>query len=255
VGAVTPEPPGPAVEPETAPAGGVCPRCATPYEPYQEYCLECGLRLPLTRGVIPRLHAAWTRRLPWYPGDWLWPVLLALLISAAAAVVAIAVTGRDDGVDRRVATTDIGIVPTTPVPTQPTTTMLPTGPAITISPNPPTTPPGTATTPVPTQPATTVPAKPAGPRAWPAGRNGYTIVLASLPAAGGRAGATRKAKDALEAGLGDVGVIDSKDFSSLHPGYYVVFTGIYPSLGAAQSAMGSVRAAGFPQAYPRQITH
>src|SRR5438270_8406964 len=69
--------------------GGDCPRCGTPYEPLQEYCLECGLRLPVSRGVIALLSTAWRRRLPWYPGDWIWPVLLALIIAALAAAGAI----------------------------------------------------------------------------------------------------------------------------------------------------------------------
>ena len=34
------------------PAAGECPRCGTPYGPRQEYCLECGLRLPVTGGVV-----------------------------------------------------------------------------------------------------------------------------------------------------------------------------------------------------------
>ena len=31
----------------------------------------------------------WQRRLPWYPGDWIWPVLLGLVIAALAAAGAI----------------------------------------------------------------------------------------------------------------------------------------------------------------------
>jgi hypothetical protein len=253
VGAVTPEPPEPQVAPQEAPEAGVCPRCSTPYEPYQEYCLECGLRLPLTRGVVPRLHAAWTRRLPWYPGDWLWPVLLALLIAAAGAALAIATTADGGGIEQAVATTDIGIVPTSDVTTPLTTVVPTTGPSITISPNPPITPPGTATSPAPqTTPAK--PPKPAGPRAWPAGRNGYTVFLISLPKNGGRGAATARARAALKAGLTDVGVLDSGGFSSLHPGYYVVFAGIYPSQADAQAAVSAASRAGFPHAYPRQVT-
>ena len=29
-----------------------CPRCGVAYEPLQEYCLECGARLPTNRGVV-----------------------------------------------------------------------------------------------------------------------------------------------------------------------------------------------------------
>src|SRR5439155_25343679 len=61
-----------------------CPRCGTPYGEGQEYCLECGSRLPALGGLIARLGSTWRRRLGWYPGDWIWPALLALLIAAAA---------------------------------------------------------------------------------------------------------------------------------------------------------------------------
>ena len=50
-----------------------CPRCETPYNPGQEYCLECGSRLPARGGMAARLGTVWRRRLGWYPGDWIWP--------------------------------------------------------------------------------------------------------------------------------------------------------------------------------------
>ena len=55
-----------------------CPRCGTPYSPSQEYCLECGAKLPTRSGVVALLGSAWRKRLGWYPGDWIWPSLLAL---------------------------------------------------------------------------------------------------------------------------------------------------------------------------------
>src|SRR2546430_15820718 len=61
-----------------------CPRCGTPYSPSQEYCLECGAKLPTRSGVVALLGSAWRKRLGWYPGDWIWPSLLALLVAAAA---------------------------------------------------------------------------------------------------------------------------------------------------------------------------
>ena len=73
-----------------------CPRCGTPHEPNQEYCLECGLRLPVeANGLVPRLGRAWRRQLGWYPGDWVWPSLLALLIAALAGIGAAAFVSQD----------------------------------------------------------------------------------------------------------------------------------------------------------------
>ena len=63
-----------------------CPRCSTPYAEGQEYCLECGERLPAQPGLSARLGARWRRRVGWYPGDWIWPTLLALVVAVVAGV-------------------------------------------------------------------------------------------------------------------------------------------------------------------------
>src|SRR5438477_7462225 len=71
-----------------------CPRCGAAYEPLQEYCLECGERLPTSLGLVGFLGAAWQRRLPWYPGDWVWPALLFLAVAAIATAAAVAAGSR-----------------------------------------------------------------------------------------------------------------------------------------------------------------
>ena len=48
-------------------------------------------------------------------------------------------------------------------------------------------------------------------------------------------------------------MIDSGEFSSLHPGYYVVFSGIYADQRAAVPASGA-HSASTPAAYMRQIS-
>jgi hypothetical protein len=208
-----------------------CPRCGAEYEGGQEFCLECGARLPVTRGVVsPGL-----RRRSWYPGDWVWPALAGLLIAGLATGVAIAV--RDAGGDG-----------TTVVATQPTEVAPPPAP----EPLPP----------EPTVPNETSPvAPPPPPQAareeivdWPANTSGYTIVLESIPTTAGRALARRKARAALEAGLEDVGVLNSSRYSSLHPGYFVVFSGTFESFAAAQDALEAAQANGYRAAYARQIT-
>jgi hypothetical protein len=80
-------------------------------------------------------------------------------------------------------------------------------------------------------------------------------VLESIPAGGGgRALAVARALAASRAGLPQVGVLDSSRYSSLHPGYYVVFSGIYSSRGRGDSALATANSKGFSAAYVRQIT-
>ena len=67
-----------------------CPDCGVGYEPLQEYCLECGARLPTNRGVVGVLASSWQRRFAWYPGDWIWPVLLFLFLTIIATGAALA---------------------------------------------------------------------------------------------------------------------------------------------------------------------
>jgi hypothetical protein len=79
-------------------------------------------------------------------------------------------------------------------------------------------------------------------------------VLTSVPAGGGRGPALAEARQAVAAGLQRVGVLDSAQYSSLHPGYYVVFSGVYASSADAQTASTRAHARGYAAAYPRRIT-
>lgn len=218
-------------------ASDACFSCGAPAEPGQEYCLQCGERIVPARR-FSALGRAWERRFGRYPGDWIWTSLLLLLVaagSATAGIVASRDSGKSGGSETIVATSPV--VRALPVVIAPTT--VSTAPA-------------TPTTPKPT---TTVPAgKPtAALAAWPA-RNGYTVVLASIPARGrGLEDANATAKAALAGRLRDVGLLVSSNFASLHPGYYVVFAGVYGSLEEAQTATARV-AARFPNAYAREIT-
>jgi hypothetical protein len=76
---------------------------------------------------------------------------------------------------------------------------------------------------------------------WPAGQEGWTIALATLPQAGGRAAAVARAREARRADLATVGVLDTSRYASLHPGYWLVFTGIYTSEAEATSALRPAR--------------
>ena len=42
-----------------------------------------------------------------------------------------------------------------------------------------------------------------------------------------------------------MGILDSKDFAGLHPGYFVVFSGVYDSNAAAATHISQAETAGF----------
>lgn len=224
----------------SAPGELRCPRCNVAVQPGQEYCLECGGRLgPAQTGRVARSATTLSQRHAW-AGTWVVPALLGLVIAILGTGAAIAISS--DGPDRTAVSTATGgsltITDETPTLTAPEPT---TG----------TTPPTTAPT---TTPATTAPRRPLNPAAisWPRGRRGWTIVLLSLPQSNGRDAAAAQAKRARGGGLRRVGVLDSSRYASLHPGYYVVFQGIYGSEVEASSALQRARAV-FPTAYQREI--
>lgn len=219
-----------------------CPRCGTAYEPLQEYCLECGERLPVNRGVAGVLASGWLRRFAWYPGDWIWGALALLAVAVVATVLAVALGSRSSGSAETLVATGES-VPLGPgaltgtVPTVTTTTgPLPTAPEPTVA----------QTT--PSRP------KPSGFTTWPAGKSGYTVVLESVPSSAGRGFALARAKAARSAGLAQVGVLDSSNYSSFHPGFYVVFAGVFGSFADASAGVAAAHQHGFRDAYPRQVT-
>jgi hypothetical protein len=226
-----------------------CPGCGAPYEPDQEYCLECGARLPVSRMPTPR------------PRRWIW-VVVALAIVVAGAIVGLvaaadeddqAVVGTTSGeteVTTTVAGPDLGDTgalsgfETVTVP--PPSTFAPeTGVIVTV---PSGTTPGTTVT-----PTTTATQPSSGLTQWPAGTDGYTVILASVPTGQGRSAADAQATKAQAAGLPQVGILDSSSYSSLRPGFWVVFSGVYSSEAQARGATPAARSKGFPDAYPREV--
>jgi hypothetical protein len=241
-------------EPEQ-PRRDYCPSCGVAYEPLQEYCLECGTRLPTNRGVVGFLATQWQRRLAWYPGDWIWPVLLFLVLTVVSTAAALAAgSSRRHATGPIVATEPhVTVGPGAPQPTVATVTLtstLPTAPAPTITRGTLPRAPGTPSTPAVTTPAP----NPNALALWPEGKSGYTNVLESLPLAAGRANAVARARAAKRAGLPAVGVLVSSQYSSLHPGYYVVFSGIYGSQNEAGAAVATAHSHGFPDAYQTRVT-
>ncbi len=196
-----------------------CPRCETPRSTDQQYCLDCGLRLPRAHGALASFRRGWVRWFGWYPGDWAFPALAALLIATAGAVGAVELSRRNDGAERTVA-----------APTAPLVTAERGGGSVSATSG-----------------------RPNLRTEWPAGESGWTVVLVSLPRELGPAAAKERASRAIRAALPEVGFLLSDRFASLHPGYYIVFTGIYQSRSEAEAAVPTARGKGFGGAYARPV--
>lgn len=231
-----PRPPhGSIAKPTTEPVDqDECPRCGATYDPFQEYCLECGLRLPGERGAGAAVAAARRGQL----GNWTLPVLFTFVVALLAAATVVVVQSTSDGSQRPFLVATAG-EPSGPPVTETQPVVTETAPEAVPEPPPP--------------PRPQPPAAQGRLAQWPVGVDAYTIVLASMPASGGRANATRKARQASDAGLPEVGVLDSAKYSSLHPGYFVVFSGMYDSLAEAGRFLDQAHSAGFDTAYARLI--
>jgi hypothetical protein len=170
----------------------------------------------------------------------------------AGAIVAVAAT-RDD--KEGGPGTSIPVVSTSPSTTD-TVGILTQPPTVTI--NPPTTTfgttstiPTTTTTGTTTLGTTTTTTTTTGSTAtWPSGRDGYSIFLKSSQS---RSQADAAAQRARSNGLTQVGVLNSSNYQSLRPGYWVTFTGIYDTQQQAESNLSNARSRGFPTAYVRPV--
>ena len=172
-----------------------CPRCGEDIGLGQEYCLECGARIP-----GPHPHDAGRD-----PGrGWVRRALLGLLVAVAGAAVAVAATTETGGQPKLLTATG-----------------------------------GFASAPAET--GTDDGGAPAGIVEWPATQEGWTIALATLPQSGGKKAATARAREARGSGLETVGLLDTSLFASLHPGYWLVFSGVYSSEAEATSSLPPAR--------------
>ena len=243
-----PPPPPPEAAPPPAPDPGRCPNCGAPHDVYQEYCLEGGRRLPGAY-VGGRYAEIWRRDSP----IWLWAALAALLLVALISGAVVALAATDDDKSSGPATS-IPVVSTSPETTD-TVGVVTQPPTITI--NPPTTTSATTTFSTTTFGTTTFgTTTTTGSNAtWPLNKDGWTVVLKSVPTSNGRSGAEKAADKARTNGLTQVGILNSSDFSSLNPGYYVTFTGIYDTQSQADAALPNARSIGFPTAYVREVSN
>jgi hypothetical protein len=246
-----PPPPPPELPPEPpraeppAPDPYLCPRCGAPHDAFQEYCLECGHRLPPPGGVTSVRETMWSRQSPL----WLWAALAALLLVALISGAIVAVAATDDEEKGFVVSTNPTTTNTVGVITQP--------PTFTINPGTTTTAPTTTTLPTTTQATTTTTTTgtttTGGLTVWPPGKDGFTVILKSVPKSQGRGPAEAEARRAQSQGLPQPGVLDSSDYSSLNPGYYVAFSGVYNTKAQAESGLATARSRGFPLAYVRRV--
>ena len=243
-----PPPPPEAAPPPPPPEPGRCPNCGAPHDVYQEYCLECGRRLPGAY-VGGRYAEVWRRDSP----IWLWAALAALLLVALVSGAVVALAATDDGKNSQPASS-IPVVSTAPSTTD-TVGVVTQPPTITI--NPPTTTLSTTTFSTTTFGTTTfgTTTTTGSNVTWPPNKDGFTVVLKSVPTSNGRSQAESAANKARTNGLSQVGILNSSDFSSLNPGYYVTFTGIYDTESQANAALPNARSKGFPTAYAREVSN
>ena len=84
---------------------------------------------------------------------------------------------------------------------------------------------------------------------WPGG-SGYTAILASVSSEGQ---ARSIQAEATGEGL-DAGVLFSSDYSSLRPGYWVVFSGAFRDVDGAEARADHAHELGYSEAYPRFVS-
>ncbi len=235
-----------------------CPACLATIEPGQQFCLACGERLT-----------------PGPPGDPLRPTgkppaaiaiavgLLLLLIGGFG--IAYGFT-RDDGGGSTVAagtthkTTGGSAVPPTASSSSvavPTFTSVPGSTAVptfstdsvptfsTVTTEPTTTTPTTTST-----PTTTVAEK----NDWPPGKDGFAVLLMSRDTEQfDYAYITQQKATAESKGLTNVGVLNSDDYFTLNPGYWVLYMGPYDTKSQAQAAVSTAVSHGYTDAYVRRV--
>lgn len=240
-------------EAATRPPSGpslACPNCRAPVESDQLACVECGTPLQVARRSAPGWRA-----------------------TVVGVALALLVLGVGLGFLLRELTSSEPMRAAAPAPTSPSPAASSTAPLPTEGEK------KTTTEPAPDQPLPAAggreseapsqsppasdPSPPAagnespGNRAggagsvasWPAGESAFTVVLVSSTR---RADAQREAERAVADGL-PAGILRSNDYSSLNPGYWVVYAGQLDSRGEAARRAQSYSAQGFPDAYPRRI--
>jgi hypothetical protein len=84
---------------------------------------------------------------------------------------------------------------------------------------------------------------------WPADTKAWAVVLASKQTRG-----QAELQASRASGLGSSGVLNSTNYVSLRPGYWVAYAGPFHSRELAQAETNRYRRNGFADAYPRYVS-
>lgn len=222
----------------TRPDQIACPSCGAPADAGQLMCLECGSRLALDYQRPP----SW--RLP--------AAIVGVIVILAGAAVAFALAQVTDDAGKTAQS------PTAPAPTGAQGAQAAPGDTQSPTPSQPSSAPaGEATPPAESAPAEPTPTPTPAPTpdastGWPPGKEAFTVVLASMPT---EAAAEDKLQKAKDAGITGAAILNSDDFPTLNPGYWVVFDGQFDSVAQATSQAEQDRGKGeFGDAYPRFVS-
>jgi hypothetical protein len=217
------------------PWGDTCPACGGPAERGQLICLECGGRLGLDY-----------RRAP----GWKLPLAIVVVVVAALAAASwVGLHAITSNSDREVAKAGAGKPSPTPHAPARKSKRHAAKPKAKARPKPKAKPkPKRAAKPrgraKPRRQAARLP----GVAGWPAGRDGYTVVLLSSD---DRSSARSFAFTARQGGT-RVGVLRSNDYPSLQKGFWMAFTGFYRTQPQAERAAAKM-SKGFPGAFPQFV--
>ena len=83
-------------------------------------------------------------------------------------------------------------------------------------------------------------------------RHGWIVILASIPTRHGHASAVHFARGARTR-VGSLSILNSSNRRPLRGGYWVVYSGPYPTLSAVSRRAGNIHAAGYGSAYIREL--
>jgi hypothetical protein len=243
-------------EEEAAPSR--CPACLATVEPDQHYCLACGERLtPAGPGDPLRPTGK--------PPTWIAIAVGLLLLLIGGFGIAYGFTRDDDGGSTVAAGTTVTtagssavpptassvVVPTftsvpgsTAVPTFSTGESVPTFSTVTTEPT------ATTTGTTSSTPTTTLEEQ----NDWPSGKDGFAVLLMSRDSEQfDFAYITQQKQAAISKGISNAGVLNSDDYFTLNPGYWVLYMGPYNSKSAAQAAVPTAVSHGYTDAYVRRV--